>query len=166
MFQNLAASAIKRTMTLGAAAILVAAQACGTDSSTSPKSNNSDPRGTYTLKTVDSKGVPYQISRSPYHDPQTGHFYNELDATVTDGGIELDELGFIDIWINLKLVGDGVPMQGGREIKGLYDTDGTGKVIVTFDAVNWVPLPIQNGQITIPMDLLNKGVDNNYVFRK
>jgi hypothetical protein len=153
-------------MTFGAAALLLATQACGSDSTTSPKSNNSDPRGTYTLKTVDGKNLPYQISRSPYYDPQTGHFYNELDAVVTDGGVKLDELGFIDFWVNLALTGDGVPMQGGREIKGLYDTDASGKVIVSFDAVNWVPLPIQNGQITIPADLLNKGIDNNYVFRK
>jgi len=155
-------------MTLGAAVVLLATQACGADSTTSPSNNNksSDPRGTYTLKTVDGKNLPYQISRSPYRDPQTGHFYNELDAVVTDGGIELDELGFIDIWINLALTGDGVPMQGGREIKGLYDTDASGQVIVTFDGVNWAPFPIQNGQITIPADLLNKGVDNKYVFRR
>jgi len=85
---------------------------------------------------------------------------------VTDGSVELDELGFIDIQFNLALTGDGVPMQGGRELKGLYDTDASGNVVVSFDAVNWFPLGIQNGQITIPADLLNKGVDNNYVFRK
>jgi len=170
MFQHLATKAVKRAMTVGAAALLVAAQACGSDSPTSTRSNNNnndntDPRGTYTLRTVDGKSLPYQISRSPYRDPETGHFYNELVAVVADGGIRLDELGFIDIWINLKLTGDGVPVPGAREYKGLYDTDGT-KVVVTFDGVNWDPLPIQNGEISIPADLLGKGVSNTYVFKR
>ena len=166
MLQHFATSVIKRAMTLGAAAFLVAAQACGSDSPTSPSSSkNSDPRGTYTLRTVDGKGLPHQISRSPYYDPGSGHFYNEFDVVVTDGGIELDELGFIDIWLNLSITGDGVPMTAGREIKGLYNIDGS-QVTVTFDGVNWGPLPIQNGQISIPTDLLGKGVDNTYVFRR
>jgi len=166
MLQHLATSAIKRAMTLAAAVVLVAAQACGSDSPTSTHTNgNSDPRGTYTLRTVDGKGVPYQISRSPYRDPDSGHFYNEFDVVVTDGGVELDELGFIDIWLNFSITGDGVPMTGGRELKGLYDTDGS-QVMVTFDGVNWGPLPIQNGQISIPADVLGKGVDNTYVFRR
>src|SRR5262249_16036463 len=80
MFQHLATKAVKRAMTVGAAALLVAAQACGSDSPTSSRSNNNnndntDPRGTYTLRTVDGKSLPYQISRSPYRDPETGHFY-------------------------------------------------------------------------------------------
>lgn len=162
MFQHFPRSAMQRAMTVAATAVLVAA--CGSDS-TAPHSNNSDPRGTYTLRTVDGKGVPYQISRSPYFDADAGHFYNEYDVVVTDGGIELDELGFIDIWLNLKITGDGVPMTGGRETKGLYELDGS-TVMISFDGVNWGPLPIQNGQITIPADILGKGADNNYVFKR
>jgi hypothetical protein len=165
MFSIFSMAAFRRGMVLGAVAALAVAQACGSDSSTTPHSNNSDPRGTYTLRTVDSKGLPYQISRSPYYDADAGHFYNEYDVVVTDGGLELDELGFIDIWVNLSITGDGVPMKDGRETKGLYELDGS-TVMITFDGVNWGPLPMKNGQITFPADILGKGVDNNYVFKR
>ena len=166
MFTIFSKAALRRGVAVGALAVLAAAQACGSDSTTSPSSpKNSDPKGTYTLRTVDGKGLPYQISRSPYYDAATGHFYNEYDVVVTDGGLELDELGFIDIWVNLSITGDGVPMKDGRETKGLYELDGS-TVLITFDGVNWGPLPLQNGQVTFPADILGKGVDNNYVFKR
>jgi hypothetical protein len=166
MFQPSATRAIRRAISVGAVAVLAAAQACASDSTTSPHSNNnSDPKGTYTLQTVDGKSVPHQISWSPYYDRSTGHFYNEFDVVVTDGGIKLDDQGFIDIWLNFAITGDGVPMNGGDEVKGLYEVNGS-QVIVTFDGTNWEPLQLQNGQISIPTDVLGKGVTNTYVFKR
>jgi len=168
MFSLFSKAAVRRGLTLGAVALVAFAQACGSDSSTAPRNNNdnSDPTGIYKLRTVDGKNLPYQISRSPFFDAATGHFYNEYDVTVTGGGWDLDELGFADFWIDLSIKGDGVPMTQHKESFGIYQVQGSGAVIVTFFDVGSATLPLNNGQIQLSLDLLNKGVSNNYVFRR
>jgi hypothetical protein len=153
-------------MTLCAMAGLVVAQACGSDStsSTSPH-NNSDPTGEYALRTVDGQSLPRQISRSPFFDASSGHFYNEYDVTVTGGNIELDELGLIDLWIDFAVVGDGVPGTRHLVASGTYAVQGS-QVIATFNGAGSGQLPLQNGQIDIPMDVLGKGVTNHYDFKR
>ncbi len=166
MFSLFSKAAVRRGLTLGAVALVAFAQACGSDSSTAPRNDNSDPTGIYKLRTVDGKNLPYQISRSPFFDATTGHFYNEYDVTVTGGGWDLDELGFADFWIDLSIKGDGVPMTQHKESFGIYQVQSSGDVIVTFFDVGSATLPLNNGQIQIPLDLLAKGVSNNYVFRR
>ena len=163
MLRAFSTVAIRRAVTVCAVAALAAAQACSSDSNTSPRSP--DLRGTYALRTVDGKVLPHVISRSPYFDPVATHFYNSLVVSVTDGGMELDELGNFDAWIELSFVGDGTPLADKRsDVQGTYVIQG-GQVLVTIDGQTGV-LPIQNGEIDAPFDLLGKGTTNNYVFRK
>jgi hypothetical protein len=163
MLRTFSTTALRRTMTVCAVAALAASQACGSDSTTTPRNN--DPRGTYTLRTIDGKTLPQVISRSPYFDPVATHFYNVLEVTVTDGGMELDELGDFDIWMEVSLVGDGVPLgQKRADLVGTYEIQ-SGQVVVTLNGQQGV-LPIQNGQITTTADVLGKGANNTYVFRK
>lgn len=166
MFRSsLFSKALKRSLSIGAVALVAFAQACGSDSSTAPRNNNSDPQGLYVLRTVDGKNLPYQISRSPFYDAATGHFYNEYDVTVTGGGWDLNDLGFAQFYIDLSIKGDGVPMTQRKQSFGLYEVQGS-QVIVTFVGVGSAPLPLKNGQIEMPLDLLGKGVGNDYVFRR
>jgi len=166
MLRTLSTAAIRRCVTLCAVAVLAATQAC-TDSSTAPRSNNNsnDPRGTYALRTVDGKALPHQISRSPFYDKNSGHFYNEYDVSVTDGGIELDELGNLYFWLNFAITADGQPQTGSTEIDGTYELQGS-QVIMYIGNSQPSVLPIQNGQIQLPIDILQKGTPNNYVFKR
>lgn len=166
MFSILSSAALRRGVTLGAVLVLAVAQACSeSSSSTSPRANNNDPRGTYNLTTVDGKALPHVISRSPYFDAATGHFYNVYEVTITGGGIELDELGNFDSWLTISVVGDGgAPVAKRSEVTGTYVLQGS-QVIVTLNGVSG-ELPIQNGEIDAPMDILGKGTTNTYVFRR
>jgi hypothetical protein len=165
MFPILSIAALRRGMMLCAVAALAVAQACGSDSTSSTSPRNNNPTGEYALRTVDGKGLPYQISRSPFFDASSGHFYNEYDVTVTAGIIELDELGLIDLWIDFAVVGDGVPGTKHLVASGTYAVQGS-QVIATFNGAGSGQLPLQNGQIDIPMDVLGKGVTNHYDFKR
>jgi hypothetical protein len=167
MFSIFSSAALRRGVTLGAVLVLTVAQACSdSSSSTSPHNNNSDPRGTYALRTVDGKSVPQVINRSPFFDAVNTRFYNVYEVTVTDGGIELDELGNFYIWLDISVVGDGVALGTKHsEVQGTYQLQGS-QVIVSVNGIPPGPLPIQNGEIDAPMDILGKGVTNAYVFRR
>lgn len=166
MFQALPTATLKRALLLIGFVASAAAQGC-TDSSsaTRPPDDNGDPTGTYRLRSVDGHNIPFQISRSPYYDPNTGHFYNELDVTAADGTVELDELGHIDIWTTYTLKGDGVPLVTSREIQGSYEVDGD-QVKITYPNLGSETVSFRNGQITVAFDLLGKGTSNNYVFKR
>src|SRR5262245_59829903 len=128
MFSILSTAALRRAVTAGALAVLAAAQACGGDSSssTSPRNNDSGPPAKYLLRSVDGHALPYQISRSPYYDAKAGHFYNELDVTVTGGAWDLDELGFADFYVDLSMKGDGVQLPAQhKEAFGTYEVQGS-----------------------------------------
>jgi hypothetical protein len=163
MFRYFATRAIKRAMTLGAVAVL--AVACSdSSSSTAPHNDDGDPRGTYALRTVDGKALPREISRSPYFDADDYHFYNVFQVTVTKGEVALDELGNFTVSMDLAIVGDGVPMTKHLEVDGTYEIQGT-QVVVTIDGASGV-LPIVNGEMDVPIDLLGKGTQNVYAFRR
>ena len=154
-------------MTLSAVA-LAATQACSdSGSSTGPKSNpkSSSPMGTYTLRSVDSKNLPVQINRSPYFDAPNHHFYNVFEVNVTKGSIELDELGNITMSIDFATVGDGVPGTAHIDVSGTYQVQG-GQVYVSINGSAPSVLPIQNGEIALPIDVLQKGVSVVYTFRR
>lgn len=167
MLRVFSTAALKRAVTMGALAAIAAIPACSdSSSSTSPRNNNSDPRGTYALRTVDGKNVPQVINRSPFFDAVNTRFYNVYEVTVTDGGIELDELGNFYIWLDISVVGDGVALGTKHsEVQGTYQLQGS-QVIVSVNGIPPGPLPIQNGEIDAPMDILGKGVTNAYVFRR
>ena len=150
------------------AVALVATQACSdAGSSTGPKSNpkSSSPMGTYTLRSVDSKNLPVQISRSPYFDVPSHHFYNVFEVNVTKGEIELDELGNITMSIQFATVGDGVPGTAHIDVSGTYQVQ-DGQVYTSVNGSAPSLLPIQNGEIALPMDVLQKGVSVVYSFRR
>jgi hypothetical protein len=166
MFPIFSMRAAPRRAILLSAVLVAATQACS-DSTTGPKSKpqSSSPMGTYVLRTVDSKNLPVQINRSPYFNPANHHFYNVYEVNITKGEIELDELGNITMSLDASIVGDGVPLTGHSEIHGTYQVQG-GQVMISINGSPPGVLPIQNGEIDLPMDLMQKGVSVVYSFRR
>src|SRR5262249_11997967 len=122
MFRILLSAKRLRTAVLLSAAML---GACAGDPSTSPSSKSQNLAGTYALRQVDGEAVPVVIHDGLYYDATNNHLYLLLVVTVSDGAIEMDDQGNIDVWFDVDVWGDGAIWRRHIETAGTYTTNGS-----------------------------------------
>jgi len=121
---------IQKLATLIVSAAFVTITACGGDSPTAPNEENptpkpnTNPTGTYVLRTVDGDKLPVEVYHGPYFDAPNQRFYNQYVVQVTDGEIELLKGNTWRITLNFKYTADGKPGGGSFTSNGSYEIDG------------------------------------------
>ena len=162
------ASRHARSLTLrGVATFVVALSLSGiaacSDSGTGPSDDS--PYGMYDLREVGGDALPAQVHNGPWLDPVETHFYNHLDLRVTDGAVGLSRDGELMFGLELAAIADGEPDTERSEWEAAYKIQGDQLILIAEG--QRIPLgTIADGEITIPLDLMQKGVTKEYVFRR
>ena len=151
----------------GAATLVVALSlsslAACSDSGTGPSDDG--PYGMYDLREVDGDALPAQVHNGPWLDPVETHFYNHLDLRVTDGAVGLSREGEFMFGLELAAIADGESDTERSEWEAAYKIRGDQLVLIADG--QQIPLgTIADGEITIPLDIMQKGVTKQYVFRR
>ena len=153
---------IRSTVAAALATItLVGTIACGGDSSTGP--SNKGPAGSYNLVQVDAKGIPVEIYRGPYYDPDLGYSY-QLVLNVTDGTIELQPDGGFHLTVDRTWTSGGRTGNGVLTVDGTYRIDGS-KILIDTDGGAGSGA-FENGQISLSLDVGETGTMRRYTFRR
>jgi len=147
---------------LATTALLGAVACSGSDSSTGPRNNNTNPVGTYALFQVDQKNIPKQIFRGPMTFPGGG-YYDDFVFTITGGELILQDGGDIHVAIDYKAAADGNEVSGTRSSDGTYEVDGDQIYISAGEG--GVDGSYRNGVITLKLDLVGNGDVRTYTFR-
>jgi hypothetical protein len=153
----------RRIAALVIALSLTGIAACGSDSGTGP--SESGPYGTYRLREVGGDALPAQVHNGPWFDPVETHFYNQLNLRVTGGSIELTPTGELTFGLELAAIADGESDTEHSEWEASYKIQGD-QLILLVDGQR-VPLgTIADDEITISLDIMQKGVTKDYIFRR
>jgi len=145
-------------------ATLVSVAACsGSDSSTGPSSG---PAGSYQLRQIDQENLPVEIHGGPWFDPADGIFYERYLVSVDEGAVELCDCGRFSIWFNASIDGDGTLMTKHVEIDGDWEAHGSVIVLQADGAPGTATLTVHGRTIDLQIDLMGKGVNLDYTFRK
>ena len=121
--------------------------------------------GRYSLRQVDQKAVPVDIQNGPWLDITTGHRYNLLIISVVGGEAVLDT-GRFSLRFDLMVNSDGLLGSPTLRLEGDYEIVGNQ---IVFDPDGTTTLPagsVQKGAISMGVDLMAKGANNTYTFRK
>jgi hypothetical protein len=162
-----------------AVALAIAVVAAGCSDSTAPQksanggggnANNGGgggtvASGTYSLRAIDRKALPYEIHHGPFFDPTSRHFYNQLVVKITKGAIELGPLGDCAIWLDYTLNEDGQVSTKHIETDGSWKMVGN-QVTVYVNGNPTAQFTIQNGQVVENADVIPDGTMHEYTFQK
>lgn len=157
---------LSRVACFALAAVLTVGAACAGDSirSTSPTAG---PAGQYELQTIDRVSVPARIYLSPGADPVTGRYYDQLDAVVNDGSVNIVSETQFAMVFNLTMTRDGVTRPSSRYVDGQYERQGSD---VLFHPENGFdddfPGSFTHGAVSIGSDLAGNGGTNQYTYRQ
>jgi hypothetical protein len=141
----------------------VLAIGCGGDQSTGPGKKNV--AGTYLLSEVDEAGLPATIHQGPWLDPVNVVFYNQYIMRITGGAIALDPDDRFSLTISAEAYADGLQWTPIFTLTGTYEID-DGELWFWPDGYN-IPAgsaTIHGRTITLTIDLMTKGIDNDLSF--
>lgn len=142
-------------------AVLVAAPACGSDSSTGPGPGPDQPSlvGQFYLTKVSNAELPAKIHHGPFFDGE--EFHNQLIVTIQDGDVIFEKDGTFSIWFEAYFVGNQFWVDE-LWIEGTYEVDGQNVRLIPYvGAEQWAVFKID--QFTVSMDLM--GVGNTFTYR-
>ena len=152
--------AVRTTLAhLLAGVALLGATAC-TGPSTGPR--NTNPLGIYGLLTVDRTAIPAEVFRGPY-------YVRELEITVTlvvkvtGGEVILQEDGSFHLAVDFTMGAEGREGSLTMTSDGTYEIDG-GRILFETEGGSEVG-SLRNGQITLPLDVMDDGRMKSYTFR-
>lgn len=138
--------------------------ACGgADSGTGP--SNDGQYGEYELQQVDGAALPVQVHNGPFLDRVRTRFYNNLKLRVTGGEVHLHDDGNFYMALELSGVGDGEAVDTTSEFEAFYKAV-NGELTVVLDGKMVRIGTVQDGEVTVGLDLMGKGVFNQYTFRR
>lgn len=146
---------------LTAAAALVSTIACGGDSVTAPTTQ--DPGGPYGLIHVDKQTIPAEAFRGNHYDPDFGVTY-PLVIMVTGGEVILQPDGRFHLAVERRWSAEGEGGAGTLIVDGTYSIQRTTIVIDTNGGSGTGS--IQNGNITLTLDVGETGTTKEYTFRR
>jgi len=137
---------------LVAAAAMLGATACGSDSATGPRDEVI--AGYYQLQTVDDAQLPAQIHHGPWLDPDDVTFYNLFDARVSNGAIELSE-DDDTFWLGIEIdyIGDRMPGLKTYQFFGTYSIENN-VIFFHFENGKTGTAVIEDGTIDFQIDVL------------
>jgi len=121
--------------------------------------------GTYTLRAIDRKSLPYEIHHGPFFDAAHTHFYNQLIVKITKGAIELGPLGDCAVWLDYTLNEDGQVSTKHIETDGSWKMVGN-LVTVYVNNTATAQFTVQNGQVVENADVIPDGTMHEYTFQK
>jgi len=135
------------------AAAFLGMSACGSDSPTSPGSNNGKVIGTWVLESVDDEEPPVAVHRGAYLDPATGIFFNNYIFRVTGGYIEIRENETFYMSLRVRIEADGQTAEANVELEGEWD-------LVDDEVVLRVQFPVFGTQVLVREDgILHTDID-------
>jgi hypothetical protein len=145
--------------------------ACGgSDKSTGPKGSQNI-GGSYSLRAVGNSGLPAVIKNGPWYDPNSGHFYNNLQATVTGGWVDLTvdgpsaNEGHFNAHLDLDVVADGDPTSGSVDHSGTFSIS-NGRIVFTDEDGSTVDATLNNGALAAQLDVFGSGETIEYDYAK
>lgn len=154
---------MKRMVALLFAATLSGIAGCGGgDSATGPSKG---PYGEYALREVDGAALPVQVHNGPFLDRVRTRFYNRLTLRVTGGEVHLHDDGNFYMSLNLSGDGDGEKVNTTSEFEAFYKAV-NGELTVMLDGKMVRIGTVEDGTVTVGLDLMNKGVFNQYTFER
>lgn len=144
------------------AVMALAITACGgSDKATGPKGGQNI-AGSYSLRAVANGGLPATIHDGPWYDPNSGHFYNNLKATVTGGWVDLTSdgptpnAGHFNAHLDLDVVADGDPTSGTVDHSGTFNV-ANGQIVFTDEDGSTVEGSLNNGALAVQIDVFGIG---------
>lgn len=152
------ASPIVRLMTV--AALVLAAAACGKDSSTAPKPSVA---GAYALQKVDGHNLPATIFDGPVQTDAGQTVQAQL--IINSGGFELLTDGTYTTNVSLKIVAQGQSQNEPMTSGGRYTQSGN-TIHFTDDDGTQFDGTLQSGKLTIRQDILQSGTKIQFDFAK
>lgn len=145
------------------ATALLGATACGSDSGTGPGNRLA---GTYILEEIGTVELPALIHQGPWLDRTNTRFYNKYIVSIYSGMVELDGGEFL-IELDGSVNADGQTFNNTAEVEGTYEVKGSTISFMPASAPGAVVTArIEDGAIVLPLDLMGKGAQLDYVFRR
>jgi hypothetical protein len=123
------------------------------------------PYGSYALSQVDGTALPVQVHNGPFLDRTNVRLYNRFIVRVTGGEIELDDDGQLYISVQATADADGTPGRFDNEYEVPYKLIDN-RLTVIIDGQKVEIGRLEDGALTIGMDLMQKGVVNQFTFRR
>lgn len=145
-------------------AAALSTMACAGGDGTGPDAGEA---GNYSLRNIDLQPPPVTIHHGPWLDRVNVRFYNLYHVEITSGLIELDGDDRFVMTYNGRVVADGQEFATSLTTEGFYEVDGDEIWFTSDDATLGTAMGILQGRtITFAVDLMEKGVDNEFVFQR